>query len=195
MTVRNAIIICIIIEFGLAALGVVNYGWTIEGLQASTRFSGRFSLFIFSILFLAHQPKDTYGWLSPMPFLIFAIAHGIHLLELLSFLYLSGTPVIPYRLAGGFVAYALIFTMPVLSYKTEAGAFNEKKFNLLLILFQYFVWGIFFLTYLPRVRGSLPNVGGSYMEHVVLLGWVSLMLGMKLPRVLFKRNRTTRTKN
>jgi hypothetical protein len=89
--------------------------------------------------------------------------------------------------AGGFVAYSLIFIMPLLADRLEQGRLEEKKFNIMIIVFQYFVWGIFFLTYLPRVRGLLPNVGGSYMEHVVLLGWISLMLGMKLPRVMFKR--------
>jgi hypothetical protein len=115
------------------------------------------------------------------------LAHGIHLLELLSFIYFSGNPLIPYRVAGGFLAYLLIFLMPVFADRMEKGIMKEKGFKVIGIVFQYFVWGIFFLTYLPRVRGSLPNVGGSYLEHVVLLGWVSLMLGMKLPRVMFKR--------
>jgi len=189
VTTRNAILICLIIEVGVALLGVINYGVNIEGLQATTRFSGRFSLFIFSIIFLANRPADIYPWLSKKPFHIFALAHGIHLMELLAFVYISGTPLILYRVAGGFLAYSLIFLLPILADRFEAGAFPEKKFNIAVIVFQYFVWGIFFLTYLPRVRGSLPNVGGSYIEHVVLLGWVSLMLGMKLPRVLFKRSR------
>lgn len=187
MTVRNTVILCIIVELSLGILGVINYGWTVEGLQATTRFSGRFSLLIFSILFLANHPADVYSWLSKKPFHIFALAHGIHLLELSTFIIISGTPLILYRVAGGFLAYSLIFLMPILADRLEKGMFNEKNFNAVNIVFQYFVWGIFFLTYLPRVRGSLPNVGGSYVEHVALLGWVSLMLGMKLPRVLFKR--------
>lgn len=187
MSTRNAILICLIIEVGVALLGVINYGVTIEGLQATTRFSGRFSLLLFSIIFLANHPRDIYSWLSKKPFHIFALAHGIHLLELLSFVYISETPLILYRVAGGFVAYSLIFLLPLLADRLERGTLTAKKFDIAVIVFQYFVWGIFFLTYLPRVRGSLPNVGGSYLEHVVLLGWVSLMLGMKLPRVLFKR--------
>lgn len=189
MTVRNAIIICFVIEVGLAALGMINYGWTIEGLKATTRFSGRFSLFIFSILFLANQSKDTYPLLSKKPFHIFAMAHGIHLIELLVFILLSGAPLILYRVAGGFLAYLMIFLMPILADRLDNGTLSEKKFNLAGMVFQYYVWGIFFLTYLPRVRGTLPNAGGSYIEHVILLGWVSLMLGMKLPRVLFGRKR------
>lgn len=178
-----------VIEAGLGALGVINYGYTIEALQATTRFSGRFSLFIFSILFLSNHPKDTYPLLSKKPFHIFALAHGIHLVELLTFIILSGTPLILYRVAGGFLAYSMIFLMPILADRYEKATLSEKKFNLAGMVFQYYVWGIFFLTYLPRVRGSLPNVGGSYIEHVILLGWVSLMLGMKLPRVLFKRKK------
>ena len=192
MTVRNAIIICVVIELALGMLGVMNYGWTIEGLQATTRFSGRFSLLIFSIIFLVNKPTDANTWLSKKPFHIFAFAHGIHLIELSTFIILSGTPLILYRVAGGFLAYSLIFLMPILADKLEAGKLSLKKFEKFEVVFQYFVWGIFFLTYLPRVRGSLPNVGGSYLEHVILLGWVSLMLGMKLPRVLFKRRRPAR---
>ena len=192
MTVRNAIIICVVIELALGMLGVMNYGWTIEGLQATTRFSGRFSLLIFSIIFLVNKPTDANTWLSKKPFHIFAFAHGIHLIELSIFIILSGTTLILYRVAGGFLAYSLIFLMPILADKLEAGKLSLKEFEKFEVVFQYFVWGIFFLTYLPRVRGSLPNVGGSYLEHVILLGWVSLMLGMKLPRVLFRRRRPAR---
>lgn len=189
MSVRNTIILCFVIELSLGALGIINYGWNVDGLQATTRFSGRFSLLIFSVLFLANRPNDIYSWLSKKPYHIFALAHGIHLLELSTFIIISGTPLIFYRVAGGFLAYSLIFLMPILADRLEKGMFSDKKFNVVSVVFQYFVWGIFFLTYLPRVRGSLPNVGGSYLEHVILLGWVSLMLGMKLPRVLFKRQR------
>ena len=189
MSYRNAVLLCLIVEVSLCALGVIHYGWTIEGLQATTRFSGRFSLAIFSTLFLVSDPSASYPWLSKKPFHIFAIAHGIHLIELLSFLHLSGTQIILYRVAGGFAAYSIIFLMPFLVNQVQRQKIEVKKFDLAFIIFQYFIWGIFFLTYLPRVRGMLPNVGGGYLEHVALLGWVSLMLGMKLPRILFKRRK------
>jgi hypothetical protein len=190
MSVRNAILLCLIIELTLGALGVINYGWTIEGLQAVTRFSGRFSLSLFSILFLVHDTSQVYPWLSKKPYHLFTLAHGIHLIELASFVYLSGVPIIPYRLAGGALAYLIIFAMPLIADRAEKGILEIKKFNQAQIVFQYYLWLIFFLTYLPRVNGSLPNVGGSYMEHVILLGWVSLMLGMKLPRLLRRKNPT-----
>ena len=139
MTVRNAVLIYLIVEAGLGVLGIINYGYTVEGLQATTRFSGRFSLLLFSIIFLANRPANMYPWLSKKPFHIFAMAHGIHLLELLTFLYVSGSEIIPYRVAGGFIAYALIFLMPFLADRREHGKLEEKKFKILTIVFQYFV--------------------------------------------------------
>ena len=189
MTVRNAISICLIVEAGLAVLGVINHGWGIEGLQATTRFSGRFSLLIFSLLFLASRPSDAHPWLSKKPFHLFALAHGVHLVELLAFLYFSGTLVMPYRLLGGAMAYFIVFSMPFLADRHEQGRVGARQFNIMGMVFQYYLWGIFFLTYLPRVRGTMQGMGGSYVEYVVLLGWVSLMLGMKLPRVMFKGRR------
>src|SRR6266481_5176603 len=98
MKTRNAIALVIIAELAVAALGINNYGWNLEGLQATTRFSGRLSLFIFSFIFLLY-PKDkrilTF-YFSEKFFLAFAIAHGIHLIELLSYAGLSGTTLVPY---------------------------------------------------------------------------------------------------
>lgn len=191
MSTRNAFTLCIVIELGIIALGFINYGFNVDGLQAVTRFSGRFSLLIFSVIFLASHISNIQAWLSKKPFHVFALAHGIHLIELLLYLYISESALIISRIAGGFVAYMLIFIMPVIADRNEKGQFGDKKFRLFQIIFQYYVWLVFFLTYLPRVNGSIPHVGGTYLEHVVLLGWVSLMLGMKLPRVLFKRKRVS----
>lgn len=189
MSTRNAFTLCIVIELGIIALGFINYGFNVDGLQAVTRFSGRFSLLIFSVIFLASHISNVQSWLSKKPFHVFALAHGIHLVELLLYLYISESPLLLSRIAGGFLAYVLIFIMPLMADRNENGLVGDKKYKLLQIVFQYYVWLVFFLTYLPRVNGSIPHVGGTYLEHVVLLGWVSLMLGMKLPRVLFKRKR------
>ena len=42
MTFRNALLIVLIIEVGVALLAVINFGTSLEALQAVTRFSGRF---------------------------------------------------------------------------------------------------------------------------------------------------------
>lgn len=178
----------LIAQVGIALLAVINYGATLETLQAVTRFSGRLSLVIFSLMFLFHNSKlvNLKAILSEKYFLVFAIAHGIHLVQLLSFVYLSGNELIPLRLAGGFLAYVLIFLMPYAQQLFDRNKIAAKQFSTLTLIYMYYVWFIFFMSYLPRVRGTLPNVGGSYSEFVVLLAWVSLMLGVKLQGLFLK---------
>lgn len=189
MKFKDALLSTLIIEVGIALLVVINYGSTLESLQAVTRFSGRASLLIFSLIFLFqnHKHLNVKSILSEKYFLIFAIAHGIHLLELLSFVYLSGTPLIPIRLAGGFMAYVLIFIMPYAQIMFERNKLSLKTFSSLTLIYLYYVWFIFFMSYLPRVRGTLTNVGGSYSEFVVLLAWVSILMGIKLQSLLMAK--------
>jgi hypothetical protein len=186
---KDALLSVLIIEVGIAILAVINYGATLEGLQAVTRFSGRASLGIFSLIFLfqTHRYIKLTSILSDKYYLIFAIAHGIHLVQLLTFVYLSGTVLTPLRVTGGFIAYLLIFIMPYADSLFKNSKLSEKQFGSLALVYSYYVWFIFFMTYLPRVRGTMPNVGGSYSEFVILLAWVSLMLGMKLQSQLMSR--------
>ena len=178
----------LIAQVGIALLAVINYGATLESLQAVTRFSGRLSLVIFSLMFLFHNSKlvNLKAILSEKYFLVFAFAHGIHLVQLLSFVYLSGNELIPLRLVGGFLAYVLIFLMPYAQQLFDRNKIAAKQLSTLTLIYMYYVWFIFFMSYLPRVRGTLPNVGGSYSEFVVLLAWVSLMLGVKLQGLFLK---------
>jgi len=189
MKFKDALLSTLIIEVGIALFAVINYGATLESLQAVTRFSGRASLLIFSVIFLFqnHKHLNVKNILSEKYFLVFAIAHGIHLLELLSFVYLSGNPLIPIRLAGGFLAYVLIFIMPYAQSMFERNKLSLKAFSSLTLIYLYYVWFIFFMSYLPRVRGTLTNVGGSYSEFVVLLAWVSILMGIKLQSLLMAK--------
>jgi hypothetical protein len=189
MKFKDALLSTLIIEVGVALLAVINYGATLETLQAVTRFSGRVSLAIFSLIFLfqSHRYLNVRNILSDKYFSVFAIAHGIHLIQLLSFVYLSGNELIPVRLAGGFLAYVLIFIMPYAQHLSEQNKLSPKKFSTLTLIYLYYVWFIFFMSYLPRVRGELPNVGGSYSEFVVLLAWVSLMMGVKLQTIIMNK--------
>lgn len=193
MTFRRALIAVVVIELLSASLALTFYGLTVEGLQAITRYSGRVSLFIFSLVFLFHlHPFVRLNrMLSEKYFLVFAIAHGIHLVQLLSFLVVSGSKPILYRLAGGMLAYAMIFVMPWIETRHTRGKIAERRFNQIALVYLYYVWFIFFMTYLPRVRGTLPGVGGNYIEFVALLGWVSLLLGIKLSQLLSRRSVTS----
>lgn len=193
MSFRKILILVVFLEALIGAFAYLNYGLTLEGLQAVTRYSGRLSLGLFSFIFLL-LPKNEQkaaSILSAKPFHVFAVAHGIHLVELLTYVGLTGNELIPIRLAGGFLAYAMIFAMPFIQIRYEDGSVPTKKYLLLQTIYLYYVWFIFFMSYLPRVQGKLLNVGGSYWEFVVLLSWVCMMLGMKLSSLLFQPKSST----
>lgn len=182
MNFKKAILLVVLAEALIILLAVYNYGTTLEGLQATTRFSGRLSLGIFSVIFIYsifNQPKLS-NILSSKPYFIFAIAHTIHLIELISYVTLSKSTLIPVRLAGGFLAYIFIFIMPFLQAYFERGKIEQQKYRIAENIYLYYVWFIFFMSYLPRIQGKLPNAGGSYQEFVVLFIWVCLLLGARL---------------
>lgn len=156
----------LILLFPIASQG----GVTLEALHITTRFSGRLSLIAFSFLLITRGHQTVAGWVSDKPFLLFATLHGIHLVELLSYVTWSGTTLILIRVLGGALAYAFIFVMPLLSTKLTVSTMKRIE-----IAFFSYVWLIFFLTYLPRVLGKLPNVGGTFTEHVILFSWVILL--------------------
>jgi hypothetical protein len=189
MKFKDALLSTLIIEVGIALLAVINYGATLETLQAVTRYSGRVSLAIFSLIFLFqnHRHISLKAILSDQYYSLFAIAHGIHLIQLLCYVYLSGNELIPVRLAGGFIAYVIIFIMPYAQRLHEKNRLSQIQFNRFGLLYTYYIWFIFFMSYLPRVRGTLPNVGGSYAEFVVLLAWVSLIMGIKISSVITQK--------
>jgi len=189
MTSGRAIGLFVFLEASIICVAVVVDGFTPLALQTITRFSGRLSLFLFSIIFLLqHKPSTLHYWLSEKFYLLFAIVHGIHLFELLSYVMVAHVTLVPIRLAGGFLAYVFIFAMPILAHAAASGKFPVSKFNPIQTMFLYYVWLIFFLAYLPRVQGKVANAGGNYTEHVALLGWVSTMLGIRLANMIqFKR--------
>ncbi len=186
MSFRKSLILILIAELLIAALAIARYDFDISGLQATTRFSGRLSLVIFSLIFilLPYHRNKLSTLLSDKFFLIFAIAHGIHLAELISYITLTGGKLIPIRVAGGALAYAYIFIMPVVITKVSAG-----KQLLVENIYLFYIWLIFFMTYLPRVQGKLPTVGGSYAEFVILLTWVCILLIIRFVLLIAQRKR------
>ncbi len=177
-----------ILLFGVALEAIIilfsigSEGFTLEALHVTTRFSGRLSLLAFSLILLLYDKRGVIR--LDFAFLLFAVLHGIHLIELISYVSLSGVELIPLRVLGGFVAYAMIFAMPIIESKHQKGKISTKRFHQAEAVFFTYVWLIFFFTYLPRVMGTLPNVGGTFMEHVILFSWIIMLGTIKLISVI-----------
>jgi len=191
MNSRRALFLVLVAEATIIPLAIINYGQTIEALQAVARFSGRLSLFIFSLIFLFQRDEriNVRLMLSEKYYLMFAIAHGIHLVELLTYVYFSDTPFNPVRASGGALAYVFIFLMPWLENQWHDGKISPVTFGRIELLYLFYIWLIFFLSYLPRVQGKLPHAGGTYKEHVILLAWVCMLLGMKAQAMFMRKIR------
>src|SRR5687768_17498022 len=146
MASRKLIILFIIIEIVIVVLGFLTEGYSLAALQTITRFSGSLSLFLFSAIFLLNnKPYTITAWLSDRFYLLFAIVHGIHLAELLTFIYLADIELVPYRLAGGFMAYLFVFAMPFLQSFKMRGQISKRTYLILETIFIYYVWLVFFL--------------------------------------------------
>ena len=191
MSARKIILLFVALELAIIVTVVLSDGNSLTALQTIARFSGLLSLILFSAIFLMYnRPALITTWLSDRYYLLFAIVHGIHLIELLTFIYFSKTQLLAYRAAGGFLAYAYIFVMPLFKHYRDTGRLHHRSFSIIETIFIYYIWSIFFLTYLPRVQGKVSLTGGSFEEHVALLGWVSTLLGMKLAGLIqFKKTR------
>lgn len=185
MKPRTAILLALLASALVIVWATFLYGWSLGGLQATTRFSGRLSLTVFGTIFLLYPKQESKlsNILSPDFFLIFALVHGIHLVELLTYVYKSGIELVPTRVAGGFLAYSLIFAMPWLQLRARQNKLSADRFRMIGYVYLFYVWFVFFMTYLARVRGTFPNAGGTFAEHAVLMGMVILLLIIKIVEV------------
>jgi hypothetical protein len=181
MTSRRIILLFVVLEVMILIWAVFTHGFSLFALQTVTRFSGKLCLALFSAIFiLSNKPHIIRTWLSEKYYVLFAIVNGIHLVEYLLLLPSLDVPLLNYRIIGGVMAYTFIFAMPIIHHYATTGSLSIYQFLLTETVFLYFIWLVFFLTYLPRVQGKLPSVEGSYAESVAILGWISTMMGIKL---------------
>jgi hypothetical protein len=189
VSVKKCLFLTVGFEVLIIILAIGYYGYTANALQAIARYSGRLSLLIFAMIFiLESQPFLLRDWLSKHYFFVFAVAHGIHLIELLMYVSVSGTRLIPYRIAGGALAYAIIFIMPLIHHLFHKQQIAPKTFSKWRHVYLYYVWFIFLMTYIPRVLGKLPQAGGTYAEHVLLLILVLAILAVRVAFILKPRS-------
>jgi hypothetical protein len=190
MKLSRAITLTLVGEILVAGIALGIHGTTIEGLQFVTRYSGRLSLLLFALIFIGQQKNADWlqAALSPEYFLVFAVAHGIHLIELLSYVYLAGIELVPYRVAGGFIAYSLIFIMPWLHHQFTVQKFSADNYRRMGWVYAYYVWLIFFMTYLGRLRGQFQNAAPE-VEHIIGMAILVVLLIWKTTTIFFSQSR------
>ncbi len=184
MTFRRSLLLVLAAEALIVIAAVLLYGVNVTGLQAATRFSGRLSALLFGLIFilLPYHREKLAAILSDKFFLTFAIAHTIHFIELFWYNMIIGGTFIPLRVAGGALAYVMILTMPFLINK-----FPKKRRFIPENIYLFYIWLVFFVTYLPRIQGKLPYVGGKYAEFVAMFTWICLLLVIRISLTIANR--------
>lgn len=183
----------VLLEVVLVIIIISLYGATDEALQAIARYSGRISLIVFSVIFLfRYRPGNIDVRLLAKPYHVFAVVHVSHLLFLMIHFLTTETGPAVIQLAGGLAGGVFSILMPLAVRWHDLKRMTVRAFKNLELVFHYFLWLTFFMNFYARVNGTLPRLGGAYLESVILLGWVSLMLGMKVTSLLRLKPFTSR---
>jgi DMSO/TMAO reductase YedYZ heme-binding membrane subunit len=160
------------------------YGTGIEGLQAVTRYTGRAGLVWFSVIFLLaarHRFADAEKAQGGLRILLgFGLHHTVHLVLLLSYLNASGHPLILSRAAGGMVGYLALFAMMATSSIAARERLGNAGWQAFHQVALWYLWIVFVLTYVPRVLGKAPNVGGGPFEFYSCLSLLVMLAAMRV---------------
>lgn len=134
--------------------------------QAAARLSGRVSLLFFALLLVYATLHPTLERTSAT-FLTkyrlyrdFAILHGIHWVLLATSVWLNGFELVATRLAAGALAYCLVLGMPI-AVQTER--LSTRFLERLQGFYLFWVWFVFFMTYVTRLSGQNPSASGTVL--------------------------------
>jgi hypothetical protein len=170
---------------------IESQGDSTDFFQAAARLSGRVSLVFFSILLIyaTRHPGFLHGssvWKSKLSlYRDFAMVHAIHWCLLAVAVQKSGFELDPVRVAGGILAYALVVGMPLLVH------FNVLHTNILVrvqAFYLFWVWLVFFLTYVTRLRGQTPIHSGSPIAWWPLVIVTGALMAWRLYRIATRRS-------
>ena len=152
-----------------------------EVFRHCARYSGRISLFAFlacTFLFAKSSRKELYPIKQAAT--LFCVLHFIHFGFLATNIYLNEISLVPVKLAGGFLAYALILVYPFVIDKV-------KPSSLLHYIYFYYVGAVIAITYVARIKGDFEGASPETFHYFGLVTIVTAMLGLTLFLILKKK--------
>ena len=148
-------------------------GETTAFFQSAARLSGRVSLLFFGafVVYAARFPGVEAGS-APLKIkgqlaFDFMVVHVIHWFLLAAAVHLSGFELVPFRLAGGILAYAMVVAMPFILSRRFVLPWSMARLQDIYVLY---VWLIFFMTYLSRISGQTSTATGSMSFYYFGIG-------------------------
>jgi DMSO/TMAO reductase YedYZ heme-binding membrane subunit len=175
---------------GLMAVGLALavHGDAADGWLFAARWTARLSVLLFAIVFASGGLARILG--GPARALIvhrrglglaFAAAHFVHLGALATWLAMSGTRPPTVTLAGGGLAYVLIAAMALTSTDAAQRRLGRwwKRLHLTGV---WYVWLIFFQSYLGRVLEGVDRLPQGVFGVTILSAALALRLAPRLLR-------------
>jgi len=171
-----------------AAGAAIGFGTGVEGLQALTRYTGRAGFALFAFVFVLSPWSRLWpGELVRGAIrrrrhlgLAFAYVHSVHLIVLLTYVRASGAELVPSRLAGGIAGYTAMAVMAATSNAAAVRKLGPRLWRRLHTICLYYLWFVFFLTYLPRLLGKSPNAGAGPVEIAVSFWLVVAIAALRI---------------
>ena len=159
--------------------------------SATARISGRVSLLYFAIFLIYatinKSVEENSDALKTKIILAknFAILHVIHWFLLITAMKLNGNPINIFRLVPGTMAYLMVIALPFILNRR---IFKDLKLDLVQNVYIYYVWLIFFMTYLARISGNAHFATGTMSSYIFFMLVTIGLLIWRLSVVFLKKN-------
>lgn len=175
--VQRGYTLSVILEVMLVLFFFVIEGDIGEVFRLAARYSGRLSLGIYLLcfyLFVEVQQKDKPSKKIKKALGIFAVMHLIHFVYLSVSIHINQVPIVPTRLAGGFIAYLMIVLYPFMIEKIARKVYH--------LIYFYYVGFVMMMTYISRVRGQFEGASPEIFHYVALIVLLTafLFFGVRL---------------
>jgi hypothetical protein len=150
-----------------------------DAFRLSARYTGRLSFGLYLLMFFHFIYERSKGKVLQNTYLwgmVFCVLHIIHFAYLSAAVYLNDLPIVPHKIAGGFLAYLAIVIYPFYMMKI-------KRLGIHLIYF-YYVGFVMAMTFFARIRGEFEGAPQSPFHYFGIVLIISFF--MYCPYTLFK---------
>ena len=154
-----------------------------EVFRLSARYTGRISFGLYLLMFYHFINERSKGKVLQNTYLwgmVFCVLHIIHFAYLSAAVYLNDLPIVPHKIAGGFLAYLAIVIYPFYMMKI-------KRLGIHLIYF-YYVGFVMAMTFFARIRGEFEGAPLSRFHYFGIVLLISFFVCC--PYTLFKTKKT-----
>lgn len=179
---RHLLAFGVLLEVLLFGFAWVHHESFEEVFRHAARWSGRLSLVVYLLAFhvFATSFRRKAMGLAQRMIILFCVLHFIHLGFVGLNIRLNHIPLVPYKLAGGALAYAMILVYPFLVDRVKEKVATH-------LIYFYYVGTVMAITIVARIRGDFEGAQPSLFHYFGLGAIITAFIGHG--RMVLRRNR------